>query len=127
MTLFRAFLAALLALNLSISPATLWAQESAPDATATTVAGTASVEGDEGAAAAIDYGDWERVAQRAEQAVEAGRASDQALTNLRAELDQWRVKFTDAKAENQVRITTLQTQIATLGPAPAEAKRNPQS
>ncbi|MEJ1991427.1 MAG: DUF3772 domain-containing protein [Maritimibacter sp.] len=128
MTLFRAFLAALLALNLSISPATLWAQESAQDATATTVAGTtipASVEGDEGAAAAIDYGDWERVAQRAEQAVEAGRASDQALTNLRAELDQWRVKFTDAKAENQVRITTLQTQIATLGPAPAEGETEP--
>ncbi len=72
-----------------------------------------------------DYLNWERVARRAERALEAGRASDQALTTLRAELVKWRETFASAKAENQVRITTLQTQIATLGPAPSDGDTEP--
>ena len=76
-------------------------------------------------AATIDYSAWERVAQRAEQALEAGRASDQALQTLRIELVQWRDIFSKAKAENQIRITTFKTQISTLGPAPADGATEP--
>jgi potassium-dependent mechanosensitive channel len=76
-------------------------------------------------ASPIDYVVWDRVAIRAEQALEAGRASDQALQTLRGELVQWREVFTKARAENQVRISTLKTQINTLGPPPAEGQTEP--
>jgi len=72
-----------------------------------------------------DYIAWEKVAVRAEQALEANRASDQALQNLRAELVGWRETFSAAKDQNTIRISTLQTQIATLGPAPAEGATEP--
>jgi small-conductance mechanosensitive channel len=77
------------------------------------------------ASSTIDYAAWERVATRAEQALESGRASDQALETLRAELVGWREVFTRARADNQVRITTLQTQINTLGPPPGEGGTEP--
>lgn len=73
----------------------------------------------------VDYLAWDKVALRAEQAVEAGRASDQALQSLRAELVGWRETFGKARAENQVRISTLRTQIGTLGPAPTEGATEP--
>lgn len=75
--------------------------------------------------AAPDYTSWERVAQRAEQALQAGRASDQALATLRNEIASWRDIFSKAKAENQIRIATLKTQISTLGPAPADGTTEP--
>ncbi|MBV7379611.1 DUF3772 domain-containing protein [Maritimibacter dapengensis] len=69
---------------------------------------------------APDYEAWAKVATRAEQALETGRASEEALSSLRAEVVSWRSQFADARGENAVRITTLKTQIEALGPPPGE-------
>ncbi|MBV7409680.1 DUF3772 domain-containing protein [Maritimibacter sp. DP1N21-5] len=69
---------------------------------------------------APDYEAWARIALRAEQAIEAGRASDQALGSLRDQIVEWRDRFAEARSENRVPLATLRNQIAALGPAPAE-------
>ncbi|WP_292019958.1 DUF3772 domain-containing protein [Maritimibacter sp. UBA3975] len=68
------------------------------------------------------YEEWARVAARAEHALETGRASDQALEALRAEVDEWRSRFAAARDENKVRIAALRNQIAALPEAPAEGE-----
>lgn len=67
-----------------------------------------------------DYTVWDRVALRAEGAVEAGRASDQALNNLREEVVGWRGSFQAQLSANQARLSTIRGQIESLGPAPEE-------
>ncbi|WP_424939721.1 DUF3772 domain-containing protein [Aliiroseovarius sp. S253] len=67
-----------------------------------------------------DYLAWSRVAERGERVLEIGRASDQALSELRSEIDQWRGLFKTAQDENSIRIDTLKTQLATLGPEPED-------
>jgi len=69
---------------------------------------------------APDYLAWSRVAERGERVLEIGRASDQALSELRSEIDQWRGLFKSAQDENSIRIDTLKTQLATLGPEPED-------
>ncbi|NDW52492.1 DUF3772 domain-containing protein [Aliiroseovarius sp. PrR006] len=69
---------------------------------------------------APDYLAWSRVAERGERVLEIGRASDQALSELRGEIDQWRGLFKSAQDENSIRIDTLKTQLATLGPEPED-------
>ncbi len=64
-----------------------------------------------------DYELWERTAIRAEDAVDAGRASDVALENLRSQLTTWRERFFAAQNANAARIETLRAQIAALGEA----------
>ncbi|HGG04259.1 MAG TPA: DUF3772 domain-containing protein, partial [Aliiroseovarius sp.] len=73
----------------------------------------------------IDYAAWEAVAARAETALEAGRVSDRALLGLRDELSTWRERLGEAASQNDDRINTLKTQIATLGPAPEEGQVEP--
>ena len=75
----------------------------------------------------IDYDAWQQVAARAEQALEAGRASDEALETLRAEVDDWRTKFASARDENSVRIATLRNQIAALPEPPADGASESES
>lgn len=70
--------------------------------------------------AAPDYGDWQLTATRAERAVEAARASDQAFETLRAEVAGWRQQFQTQLSANDSRLQTLRDQIAALGPAPEE-------
>ncbi|WP_171054025.1 DUF3772 domain-containing protein [Arenibacterium halophilum] len=65
-----------------------------------------------------DYTAWSRVASRAEESVATGRASDDALEALRAQIVEWRQQFLTAQGPNADRIATLQGQIASLGPAP---------
>ncbi|UWQ09887.1 DUF3772 domain-containing protein [Aliiroseovarius crassostreae] len=65
-----------------------------------------------------DYTAWGKLADRVEQALQVGRASDGVMRDLRAELVDWRGLFSTAKSENDIRINTLKTQIATLGPKP---------
>ncbi|WP_371169019.1 DUF3772 domain-containing protein [Aliiroseovarius sp. 2305UL8-7] len=65
-----------------------------------------------------DYNSWDRLANRVEQALEVGRVSDTVLRELRGDVADWREVFDQAKDENSVRINTLKTQIATLGPKP---------
>ncbi|MEO0633316.1 MAG: DUF3772 domain-containing protein, partial [Pseudomonadota bacterium] len=72
-----------------------------------------------------DYAAWSEVAGRAEAAVEAARASDAALANLRAEVVNWRTQFQNQLDANASRIQTLNDQIAALGPAPEEGATEP--
>ncbi len=59
---------------------------------------------------------WEQTARRAEEAIEAGRASTPALEELRSQLVTWREKFLTAQSTNKGSIQTLQAQIDALGP-----------
>ncbi len=80
-----------------------------------------------GAAAqtAPDYDAWEKLALRAEDTVEAGRASDQALEELRRQVALYRESFLTAQSANQSRIATLQSQLEALGPAPEDPATEP--
>ncbi|MHC0055019.1 DUF3772 domain-containing protein [Actibacterium sp. D379-3] len=73
----------------------------------------------------IDYAAWEATAARAEAAIEAGRASNLALEQVRAELVEWRAKFLTGQGANQTRIQTLREQIAALGPVPETGVTEP--
>lgn len=82
-------------------------------------AGTTMVWAQDGASA-LDYTEWTRTALRAEEAVEAGRASDIALEELRAEIARWRALFAEAQSTRAARIETLQDQLDALGAVPEE-------
>ncbi len=69
-----------------------------------------------------DYATWEKTATRAEAAIQAARASNTALEQLRSEIAQWRTAFQKAQTANESRIKTLKNQISTLGPAPDEGQ-----
>ncbi|MEO0390619.1 MAG: DUF3772 domain-containing protein [Pseudomonadota bacterium] len=71
-------------------------------------------------ATAPDYSAWEQVATRAEGAIEAGRASDEVLRDLRAEVAGWRSQFQAQLTVNDSRIATIREQIAALGPVPED-------
>ena len=100
---FRAVLTACLAVALAV-----W------------LAAGAAFAQDEAAGGPIDYEQWGSVAERAEQVVEAGRASDAALEQLRAHLAEWRARFDAGQEQNSARIETLRNQISALGPAPED-------
>ncbi len=68
----------------------------------------------------VYYEEWERVAQRAEEAVEANRASSDAFEVLRSELVVYRSEFQKAQSTNAARIETVERQLAALGPAPTD-------
>jgi small-conductance mechanosensitive channel len=71
---------------------------------------------------APDYDAWKTVATRASDAVEASRASDAALGDLRSQLVSWREQFAEARSKNQNAIVTVQSQLDILGPLPEEGK-----
>jgi len=70
------------------------------------------------AASQIDYDSWQSFAQRIEEAVEAGRASDTILENVRQDLSDWRVRFLSAKDANSRTISAVQAQLSALGAVP---------
>ncbi|WP_397542067.1 DUF3772 domain-containing protein [Roseovarius salis] len=74
----------------------------------------------------IDYEAWARTASRAEEAVEAGRASTAALESLRAELVKWRDRFQRAQQSNASTIETVEGQLDALGPPPEEGTESPE-
>ncbi len=65
-------------------------------------------------------------ATRAEEAVEAGRASNVALELLRAEIASYRDRFEEARTQNSARISTLTSQLEALGPPPEEGETEPE-
>ncbi len=67
-----------------------------------------------------DPSEWERLAERAEEVVEGGRASTGALESLRSQLVEYRTGFLEATGINAARIETVQDQIAALGAPPEE-------
>lgn len=75
---------------------------------------------------APDYRAWSQLADRVEQALDVGRASDQVMADLRKDLTEWRELFSGAQKENSIRINTLKTQISTLGPEPEQAGVEPE-
>ncbi|KRS10502.1 mechanosensitive ion channel protein MscS [Roseovarius atlanticus] len=72
-----------------------------------------------------DYETWTRVAQRADEAIETGRASTNALEALRNELAGWRQQFLEAQDINRNAIGTVQRQLEAIGPAPEEGETEP--
>ncbi|WP_170344586.1 DUF3772 domain-containing protein [Ruegeria atlantica] len=64
------------------------------------------------------YQGWIKTASRAEAVIEANRASDAALENLRSEISRYREDFNRARGANTDRITTLESQLKALGPKP---------
>lgn len=117
------------ALSLSIMFFATWAQAQVDADTSAAPANTAMIPVTEGqeprretAPQEIDYARWEPIAERAEGLVERNQASPFALDRLRSEITDWREVFADAIAENAGRITTLESQIAALGPVPAEGE-----
>ena len=94
------------------------AQEAtAPEAATATDDARAPLIGD---ATGVDYAAWNLAAERAEGLVQRNQASPFALDRLRAEVGEWRDVFAQAMTENAGRLTTLDSQIAALGPEPAE-------
>jgi len=77
-------------------------------------------------ASGLEYAEWETLADRAEEALEAGRASDEAFEALREELVQWRGRLLAAQSINQSRIVTLRAQLDALGPVPEEGITEPE-
>jgi len=69
----------------------------------------------------IDYDAWTTLATRGEEVIEAGRASDAALEDLRSEIATYRETFLTAQSDNSDRIATLQAQLDALGPPPENA------
>ena len=74
---------------------------------------------------AIDYEAWQKTAARADEAIEAARASTSALEQLRAELAAWRQQFQAAQGVNANAIATVQRQLDALGPVPEEGEELP--
>ena len=66
--------------------------------------------------------EWQKTASRAEQVIDANRASSAALEQLRSELVRYRQTFLTASTENADRIRTLEGQLQALGPAPEDGK-----
>jgi potassium efflux system protein len=74
----------------------------------------------------IDYEAWERTALRAEEAVEAERASTPALESLRSDLVIWRQTFQREEDANANTIATVERQLSALGPPPEDGSESAQ-
>ncbi len=89
-------------------------------------AGGASAAAVPGGAAAgrtlLDYDAWERMAVRAEARIENTQSTGLSLESVRAQLVDWREALLGAQNANAARIATLRTQIAALGPIPADGE-----
>jgi len=69
-----------------------------------------------------DYVAWEKLAARAETALADGQISNAGLELLRGQIADWRATLLVAKSADAPRIATLRSQIAALGPLPAEGE-----
>ncbi|MEB8388504.1 DUF3772 domain-containing protein [Rhodobacteraceae bacterium KMM 6894] len=67
-----------------------------------------------------DYDRWQTVADRADEAISAGRASTSALEDLRNQLVDWRDVFFAAQNINTNAIDTVESQLKALGAAPED-------
>ena len=64
------------------------------------------------------YQGWIKTADRAEAVIDANRASNAAMENLRSEINGYREDFNRARGANTERIQTLESQLKALGPKP---------
>lgn len=72
----------------------------------------------------VDTEDWERLAQRAEQAVEAASASTNALETLRSDVASYRDRWLQIQDAGDPRLQTLQSQLNALGPVPEDGEES---
>ncbi len=72
------------------------------------------------------YQGWIKTADRAEGVIEANRASNAALENLRSEINVYREDFNKARSANTDRIQTLESQLEALGPKPEGDETEPE-
>ncbi len=72
------------------------------------------------------YQGWLKTADRAESVVEADKASDAAMEQLRKEVDGYRNTFNATRNANADRITTLESQVTALGPKPEDGSEEPE-
>ncbi len=72
------------------------------------------------------YKGWVSTANRAESVIEANRASNAAMENLRSEINTYRDDFNKARGANTDRIQTLENQLKALGDKPAEGASEPE-
>lgn len=72
------------------------------------------------------YQGWVKTADRAEGVIEANRASNAALENLRSEINDYREDFNTARGANTERIQTLESQLKALGPKPEDSASEPE-
>lgn len=68
----------------------------------------------------IDYAAWEKDAATAEDVIEAARASNDALEDMRTRIVDWRTRFDAARGMNSAQIETIKAQVAALGDPPAD-------
>ena len=76
--------------------------------------------------ASPDFEQWKTLAERAEGAIDAGRASDATFEAVRTELVRNRQAFLEASQANTTRILTLQSQLEALGPVPESGEEPPE-
>jgi len=72
------------------------------------------------------YQKWLKTAERAEEVIDANRASSAAMEALRLELTSYRQEFLEARTDNGDRIRTLESQLEALGPAPGDGETEPE-
>jgi len=72
------------------------------------------------------YDRWVVTADRAEEVIDANRASNAAFEALRRQLVEFREGFLAARDRNAARILTVQSQLDALGPAPEEGQIEPE-
>lgn len=72
------------------------------------------------------YQNWLRTADRAEEVIDANRASTVSLEQLRRDLVGYRDTFRDEQSKNGERIATLQAQLDALGEPPTEGETEPE-
>ena len=120
--------------TLAVLALTLWTglalaqQDPAPADSPVPAAGSAPVAATQpaGNVPAYDDPEWQNLAKRSEEALQAARASNFALATLREDLVNWRARFLGMQSANGGRIRTLQSQLDALGPAPAEGESEPE-
>lgn len=73
----------------------------------------------------LDFDQWRKVASRAENAIEAGRASEAAMDALREQLVGWRNDFGVFQSQARISIDSLEARLETLGPKPEPPQEEP--
>jgi len=124
------FLVLSLVASLIVTSGASFAQTSDPvpagtDTEAAQTASTDDIAPVVGVPVGPDYVAWDRVAARAQDAIEADRASTVALETLRTQIVDWRTQFQEAQTTNALRIETLKEQLAALGAPPEDGGSEP--